>query len=422
MNCGIDFGTSNSALAVAQATSSTVANASSITLAAVEGTQTTLPSALFYSNSGQAYFGRRAMQAFMEGDEGRFMRSLKRLLGTSLMGQGTPVNGKIKKFDAILADFIRHMKTTAEAQFGRPLQNVVMGRPVHFADNDAATDSRAKAELEKIAKAAGFKQVEFQFEPIAAAFAHERNLTGEHLALVVDIGGGTSDFTVIRLSPQARDKLDRSSDILANSGIRIGGNDLDKDFCLGVFMPHFGYATTYGQKNLTLPVSPFHEMSEWSKINFLYTPKMRAQINSLYQQSHAQATFGRFVKVLQEETGHQLLSLVEHSKIDLTGCGETTVAFDYIESGFGITATRDSFNNTIEKHIVSISGCAGDCLQQSGLGTADIELIILTGGTTEVPLLKTALRRQFPQANFSEENKLSSVGLGLGYDSIRRFG
>lgn len=362
------------------------------------------------------------MQAFMEGDEGRFMRSLKRLLGTSLMGQGTPVNGKTKKFDDILAEFIGQMKKTAEAQFGRSLQNVVMGRPVHFADNDAATDSRAKAELEKIAKAAGFKQVEFQFEPIAAAFAHERNLTRERLALVVDIGGGTSDFTVIRLSPEAMDMIDRSSDILANSGIRIGGNDLDKDFCLGVFMPHFGYATTYGQKNLTLPVSPFHEMAEWSKINFLYTPKMRAQMHSLYQESHAQDRFGRFVKVLREETGHRLLSLVEHSKITLTEYAETKADLDYIESGFGIVATRNTFNATIEKHIVSIADCANECLRQSALSADDIELIVLTGGTTEVPLLKTALRQQFPQAEFSEENKLSSVGLGLGYDSIRRFG
>jgi hypothetical chaperone protein len=414
ISCGIDFGTSNSALAVAKG--------GSVELAVLEGQSNTLPSAIFYPFEGKPLFGRQAMQAFIDGEEGRFMRSLKRLLGTSLMGQGTIVNGRNKKFEGILADFIGHMKGNAESQFGGTMENVVMGRPVHFVDGDAAADARAQSELERIAKSVGFKAVEFQYEPIAAAFAHERQLTGEKLALVVDIGGGTSDFTVIRLSGNSMDKIDRKDDILANSGVRIGGNDFDKDLCLAVFMPPLGYRTTYGDKQMTLPVSPFFDMSEWSKINFLYTPKVRSQIADLYYQSHDKEKFGRFVKVLKEETGHQLLSVVEDSKISLTDRMDTEAALDFIQDGLKVQVARSAFNMAVDKHVAGISRSVTDCLQQASIGEEKIELVILTGGTTEVPVLRDMVRKRFPQATFSEENKLSSVGLGLGYDSVRRFG
>ena len=135
-----------------------------------------------------------------------------------------------------------------------------MGRPVHFRDNDPSGDAQAQAELEKIARSVGFKHVAFQYEPIAAAFAHEQNLSSEKLAFVVDIGGGTSDFTVIRLSPTRKLKLDRSDDVLANTGVRIGGNDFDKDLSLKSFMPCFGLGSEYrsGDKNIKIPFGMKH--------------------------------------------------------------------------------------------------------------------------------------------------------------------
>src|SRR5690606_26933735 len=193
MTCGLDFGTTNSTLALCRG--------GGVTLVPLEEGDITIPRAVFYSvASPSACFGRQAMRLFMEGEEGRFMRSLKRILGTNLMQDGTVVNGRLKKFEDILADFIGHMKAVAEKHSGVEITNVVLGRPVHFADNDSKTDSRAQEALQNIAKAVGFKHIVFQYEPIAAAFAHERKLASEKLALVVDIGGGTSDFTVIRLS------------------------------------------------------------------------------------------------------------------------------------------------------------------------------------------------------------------------------
>jgi len=414
MQCGIDFGTSNSAIAVS--------TADGVTLAPVEGHHLTLPSALFYPLGKAPIYGRDAMRHFTEGEDGRFMRSLKRMLGTQMMNYGTVVNDKPRRFDEIIGGFVSFMKTKGEALARKPIENVVMGRPVHFVDRDPDADYAAEEQLRRIAREAGFKNIEFQFEPIAAAFAHETKLTSEKLALVIDIGGGTSDFTVIRLGPELSKKLVRSDDILGNAGTRLGGNDLDKDLSLLSFMPPLGYKTTYGAKNLPVPLSWFHEMAEWSKINFLYNPKMKSEVKSVLRESHAPEKMKRYAKVLQNETGHRLLAMVEEAKIDLTDEEETVKALDFVEENLKVTITRDDFEHAITARLDKISDIISECLATAQVQQNQIELIVLTGGPTETPLIKRLIRNKFPTATVSEENKLSSVALGLGYDSRRRFG
>lgn len=241
ISCGIDFGTSNSSVALAKQ--------GKINLVPVEQNHITIPSALFFERKGNVpHFGREAVDLFFSRKDGRFMRSLKRVLGTSLMKQGTSVNGKPMRFERIIGPFLQNLKDKADAFAGEELNHVVMGRPVHFIDNDPEGNNRAQNELKSIAEQVGFKYVEFQFEPIAAAFAHEIKIEGEKLAIVADLGGGTSDFTVIRLSNKFVGKADRASDILANTGVRVGGNDFDKDLSLAAVMPEIGYQTTYGER------------------------------------------------------------------------------------------------------------------------------------------------------------------------------
>lgn len=167
--CGIDFGTSNSSVAVSQQ--------GVVNLVPVEINQIIIPSAIFYQRkTNEPFYGREAINRFFTHAEGRFMRSLKRVLGTSVMQYGTSVNGKVMKFDHIIASFLKHLKTKAELHAGTDLHHVVMGRPVHFVDNNTAGDTRAQNELLSIAQKIGFKHIVFQFEPIAAAYAHEVNL------------------------------------------------------------------------------------------------------------------------------------------------------------------------------------------------------------------------------------------------------
>lgn len=242
------------------------------------------------------------------------------------------------------------------------------------------------------------------------------------MALVADLGGGTSDFSVIRLCNQYIRKAERTSDVLANTGIRVGGNDFDKDLSLAAVMPEMGYKTTYGEKNLEVPTMPFHDLAEWSKVNSLYNVKLRSQILQILHQAHQKEKYRRLLNVLEEETGHALLAAVEEAKIALTTAATYRAAFSFIEPGLSITTTRKQFNEAIHENISRITTSALECLNQAQIKSSKITLIILTGGTTEVPAVQAAFKNLFPTAAIADENKLSSVGLGLGYDSRYKFG
>ncbi len=325
------------------------------------------------------------------------------------------------RFDLIISFFLKNLKTKMDLAAGIELEHVVMGRPVHFIDDDEDGDNRAQKELRTIAQQIGFKHVEFQFEPIAAAFAHEVKIVGEKLAIVADIGGGTSDFTVIKLSNRFTHKADRSSDILANTGVRVGGNDFDKDLSLAAVMPEIGYQTTYGEKNLEVPPKPFNDLAEWSKVNFLYTTKIISQTREILYLAHDKEKYKRLLKVLEQETGHSILAATEETKIALTTASEYQTPFDFIEEGLAVTIKRTQFEEAIQERVERISNAATKCLQLAQVKSKDIELVILTGGSTEVPVVQALFKTLFPNAAIADENKLSSVGLGLAYDAMNRF-
>lgn len=413
-SCGIDFGTSNSSVAIFQN--------KEIKLVPLEDLQVTMPSALFFPIGQPPSFGRHAVKSFVDREEGRFMRSLKRVLGTSLMKHGTVVNGKPWKFEKIIGSFLSNLRKTTNEFSKTSIDNVVLGRPVHFIDNNSAGDKNAQAELHSIARDVGFKHIEFQFEPIAAAFAHEANIDDEKIAIVADLGGGTSDFTVMKLSKKFISKADRWSDILASTGVRVGGNDFDKDLCLEVIMPSLGYRSTYGPKNLEVPLKYYHDLAEWSKVNFLYTPKTLSQVRQLLNEAHEPVKFRRLLKLLEDESGHTLLASSEEAKIALTEALSFKASMEFLEPGFSIAVSRATFENSIIKNVERISDAATECLRQSGLKPQEIDLVILTGGSTEIPLVQAAFQKLFPTAQIADENKLSSVGLGLAYDSERKFG
>ncbi|KAF1057347.1 MAG: Chaperone protein DnaK [Variovorax sp.] len=218
---GIDFGTSNSAVAcrIAGATR----------LLPIEGAATTLPTAIFYNAEDRStHFGRDAIALYLAGVEGRLMRSLKSLLGSPLMQEKTAIFDGLVSFEDIIARFLREMAERAAREMGRLPERVVIGRPVHFVDDDSKRDERAEQSLRAAARSAGFRDIAFQLEPIAAAFDYEQRVRKESLVLIVDIGGGTSDFTVVRLGPERAAREERGDDVLATTGVHIGGTDYDQ--------------------------------------------------------------------------------------------------------------------------------------------------------------------------------------------------
>ena len=219
--CGVDFGTSNSGVSIPDGTS--------VRLVEVEGTATSIPSAIFFAleESQPVLYGRAAVDEYLDGTPGRLMRSLKSVLGSSLMHETTAIGSRSIVYADILTLYLRTLRDRACANAGAELDAVVLGRPVRFDDDDSDRDRDAQATLESCARAAGFRAIEFQFEPIAAAFDYERVIDREQVVLVIDVGGGTADFTVIRLSPARREHASRIDDVLANDGIHIAGTDFD---------------------------------------------------------------------------------------------------------------------------------------------------------------------------------------------------
>src|SRR5437762_3120971 len=233
--CGLDFGTSNTTLGTIEGQEPV--------LAELEAGETTIPSAIFYEVDGAVLIGRRAIAAYVDGAPGRLMRSLKSVLGTSLIDETTRLGRQRTGFRDVIASYLGAVKRGAEQATGLELRDVVHGRPVHFVDNEPDADRKAEETLRQIAREVGFDDVTFQFEPIAAALDYERQIESEEIALIADIGGGTSDFSIVRLGPERHAKANRSSDILANDGTRIGGTDFDRQLSLGVVMPLFGFGS-----------------------------------------------------------------------------------------------------------------------------------------------------------------------------------
>lgn len=412
--CGIDFGTTNSSAALAF-------NNQPPFLINLENDKNTIPTAMFFAENNHISFGREAMDFYMLGEQGRCLRSIKRILGTSLMKSTTNINGKSVLFSDILKCFIMHLKQQIDATAQADVPYVMMGRPVHFRDNDHAGDKQAQEELLMAARACGFLQVAFQFEPIAAAFAHEIHIEGEKLALVIDIGGGTSDFSIIRLGQKLTQKDNRQDDILSATGVRVGGNDFDKELVLKSFMPELGMYSTYGDKRLFVPTSQYFELSEWSSVNSLYSYANKRIMQEVLTTAHNPQKYARLLEVAEKEKGHNLLSLVEEAKIALTVDNQHQTALSFLSGKPQIVIERSDFEAAIEPENAKIKQAIGDCLLAAQTTPKQIELIILTGGSTEVPKVQQLVRQMFPTALISQENKLASVGLGLAYDAKRKF-
>ncbi len=414
--CGIDFGTSNSTVAVSDAKGKY--------LVELEDGYTTLPSALFFQKSKGPLFGRAAIDAYMYGDEGRFMRGLKKILGTSLMEDKTLVGSRSVTFTEILQIFIGHLKAQAENAAGKAIDHVVMGRPVHFHDNDEDADQKSEATLKKITHAAGFKHTEFLFEPIAAAFAHEEKINGEKLALVVDLGGGTSDFTVIRLSRDRMEHDDRREDILSTSGVRIGGTTFDYRIALKNFMPELGMGSQYHDifekdKYMRVPNHVYFQLSDWAMVNFAQTKAAISETMDIKKRSRSPKKISRLLKLQQDHLGHALLGEVEKSKIALTDAETVQARFAELDEDFAVSLSRSGFEDTIGDDVARIFGSITECLSLAGVAQEQINLVILTGGSTELPLINRLVREKFPHATISQGNKLDSVGLGLAYRASR---
>ncbi|MFT4150071.1 MAG: Hsp70 family protein [Paracoccaceae bacterium] len=410
---GIDFGTSNSTLGLA-----TDADAR---LIPVEGGHNTIPSAIFWEEDTPApVFGRAAIRAYVEGEEGRLIRALKSTLGSSLIDERTRIGARMISFRDLLGRFFRHLKAQLDAVHPG-IDRVVLGRPVHFVDGDAAGDAAAQQALEVIARASGFAHVEFQYEPVAAALHYEQGLTAEETVLVFDIGGGTSDLSVLRLSPDRARAADRQGDILANDGIRAGGTDFDRLLSLAAVMPQLGYGATTRAGQGTMPRHLFHDLATWHRINMVYAARTRADLKALRAEADRPELIDRLIRIVDARAGHALAMRVEEAKIALTDAPAARLSLHDLTGGPNPMLTREALSDAIAPALDRIGTLLQAVLVQAGVGPEGIGTVFMTGGSSHLPALRAMVAARLPGARIATGDMLGSVGTGLALDARRRF-
>ena len=414
-HCGMDFGTSNSTFAVKSG------NAPARLLPLEDG-RPTIPSAIFFSfEADTVFFGRQAVNEYVTGGDGRLMRSIKSVLGTALFADTTRVKRDSLAFSDILGFFVAELKARAEAGLGEAVDEIVCGRPVRFVDDDDAADALAQRQLEAAVRAQGYRHVEFQFEPIAAALDYEQQVTGEELALVADIGGGTSDFTVIRVSPQRARADDRKSDILATAGVHVGGTDFDRLLSLRKIMPRLGYGTETADGKRPLPSAPYYDLATWHRINRLYNAKTVAELRSTVREARFPELAAMMLTIVEDRQGHRLAGRVEEAKIALSEADLTEFRFFTRDVPLATAITLGELGQAIEGPTSAIATTIEGTVRAAGVTGADINTLILTGGSTKVPAVSKVLKELFPRARAVETDAFGSVGLGLALDAERRF-
>ncbi|MFL6695491.1 MAG: Hsp70 family protein [Ramlibacter sp.] len=406
---GIDFGTSNSAVAVVDGTGAA-------RLVPLEGAATTIPTAVFFNAEDKTvHFGRDAMALYLSGVEGRLMRSLKSLLGSSLMREQTAIGWGSMGFQDIVSRFIAELAARARVQVGALSPQVLVGRPVHFVDDSPERDAQAQDSLRQAALAAGFEDVAFELEPIAAAFDYERRLDREAVALIVDVGGGTSDFTVVRLGPRRFGRASRTDDILATTGVHIGGTDFDRKLNLAEVMPLLGLGHA-GPDGRPVPSSIFMELATWHLINFQYTPRRLAEAQSLRTNYSDARLHRRLLEVLDQRLGHRLASEVEQAKIQCSVAAQPArIDLATVEAGLQASLQPAAMADHLGELLGKVVDCAADCVQQAGLATSQLDAVYLTGGSSALATFQARLRERFAGVPLVEGDLFGGVAAGLAY-------
>ncbi|HEX6361424.1 MAG TPA: Hsp70 family protein, partial [Albitalea sp.] len=345
----------------------------------------------------------------------------------SLVEQTTDVGGgRGVKYLDVIAGYLRHLKRRAEAAAGRPLRRAVLGRPVFFVDDDPVRDAQAQAALERAARAVGFEALQFQYEPIAAAFDHERQATREELVLVADIGGGTSDFSLVRVGPARRARLDRKDDILANHGVHIAGTDFDRRIELAAILRELGYGTfgpsVNGAPPREVPSGVYFDLATWHLINTVYTPQRVAELRQM-KRFHADARHHeRLMTVVAERLGHELAARAEQAKIEVAAGGDARIDLGHVERGLAVALGERAAMEAIAADLARIVEAARRTASLAGVAPERIDTLYFTGGSTGLRLLAQQIAAAFPQARPVHGDRFASVATGLGVYAERCFG
>lgn len=408
----IDFGTSNSAAAVPYR--------DGVYRIPIEKGAETLPTAVFFPVEGGAMqIGAVATDALISREEGRYMRALKSVLGLPLLHETRLIGGRRRTLAGIITDFLAELRQRAEMETGSRFRRALSGRPVHFHSADPAKDAQAEDDLRACYLSAGFDEVSFLAEPEAAAMACRGMGATDEIGLIVDIGGGTSDFSVFRsVGSGGGRSASPELEILASHGIRLGGTDFDQAVSMAHVMPSLGLGgqvrREMGEGLLAVPRAPYVDLSTWAKIPFLYTAKTRRMASKMARAAVDPSRMARFVTVLELELGHELAFAVERGKIAANSGGDAAhIAMDFIEPGLSETIDAERLDATLADKRSVLRKTAADTLARADIDPENIGRVILVGGSSLMRFVTDEMRALCPGAEIMRSEAFTAVVDGL---------
>jgi len=354
-------------------------------------------------------FGKAALDKYLEDpEEGYYIKSPKSFLGASGLAPA-----QIQLFEDIVAAMMSNVKNLTEEKLGHEITQTVIGRPINFQGlHGEESNKQAINVLTNAAKRIGFKDVEFQFEPVAAGFEFETSLTKETRVLVVDIGGGTSDCSMLLMGPEFSNNDDRSQHLLAHSGVRIAGNDFDIQLALQGIMPSLGMNSLL-KTGKPIPTSSFYQALAINNINeqtAFYSAKNRRDLIQLSRDAKETAIVERLVTVHDHKLSYQLVNAAEQAKIALSEQNKQTIYLNDISDGLTSEVNKETLRLANKRTLESIADLMKSAVNQA---QCQPEVIFVTGGTAKSPVLSEFLQQQMPNIPIVVGDHFGSVTSGL---------
>jgi hypothetical chaperone protein len=411
---GVDFGTTNSALSIYRNGNTKIINIDEFNPDA-----TLMRSVLYFNEDQEIFAGQEAINHYInEGAAGRFMQSIKNFLPNRSF-EGTEVFGKKYCINDLVAIILNKIKRKGEAWVGCPVDSVVLGRPVLFSE-DPEKDSLAQCRLEKAARKAGFIHIFFQLEPVAAALSYEASLpTGaEKLVFIGDFGGGTSDFTVIRVKGGAFTRSDRRSDVLSLGGVYTAGDKFDSQIMWEKVAKYFGRGVKYrgmGKDELfDIPLSIIYTLCQWHRIPLLRARKIREQIRLIKNAATDRKSIENLEHLISDNYGFFLFRCIEKAKCELSQLDVATVSFKERDLSIAEKITKEEFEAINSDNLRQIACCIDEVVAKSGVTHGKIDTVFLTGGTSHIPFIRRLFEERFGAEKIENKDAFTSVVHGLG--------
>ena len=413
---GLDFGTTNTSLAW-------VREDGGVTLCVLDllaPKTNVLRSLLYYSLDERGFVvGQRAIDEYLEENmQGTLIQSVKTFLADDSFEE-TFVHDRFYRLEDLISFIFRHVHAVIRALISDEDFTVVIGRPAIFVERPEK-EAIAQERMRKAAQLARFFNVRFLYEPIAAGLTYESQLDKPEVALIADLGGGTTDFTVMRLGTRARGE--RRDDILASGGVQIGGDTFDARIMMRKISPHFGAGTTFRSmegRDQPFPQMLLARLSRWHHVAFLRAPKTQEQLRRIRWTSNAPERLAAFEELVDGNYSFFLFREIERAKSELSFNERATVRFHREGLHIEEPLERDQFEEMISDDLARVETRMRLVLDESGVPDDKIDAVFLTGGSAQIPAVHRLFERTFGPEKLRSEDYLTSVAYGLGLSAAR---